>query len=315
MDNNLCLLHNQKFICLTFESFFFLPLLFNIFAFLYYLFLFFCFLLYHVSVCTARAKAKAVCDLLQDETRLREERIKAAKLRENLRGIGSDDYSSYDSRGSYETNDNSQSNNAYSTSAAAASTRRTNVTAPVSRYDEGVDDDPFANHSNDNHAAAAPTTITPANNGDQVEEEKKKKKKKKKEGEEKEKEGKSKKEEHDNDDPFAAAVVPAGVAVVTDETAEKKKKKKKDKEKEAPAPAAAPAASAAPGNSVASQYAALAAGQNNGGDFDLTHFADNGSNGTAKAAAVNRADVDIMTGVRIQTKYNTYFIILCLLLS
>jgi len=40
----------------------------------------------------ARAKAKVVNDLLCDEQRLHEERAKASKLRENMRGIGSDDY-------------------------------------------------------------------------------------------------------------------------------------------------------------------------------------------------------------------------------
>lgn len=213
----------------------------------------------------ARAKAKTVHDLLTDEQHLAEERAKAQKLRESMKGFGSNDYqyatSNYSSGYGYGEDDDNNPNNHRSSAPTYSS-------APVGRDRKTSVEDPYGeSRSSDNK-----------NGAEQGDEEKEKKKKKKKH---KDREAddiaptKTVSSGHagagadpfassaNDGDPFASSVIPAGlqtsapVAAAPVEKPKKEHKEKKHKKKEKNDAAGHAAAAAAPA-SASSAYAAVA---------------------------------------------------------
>jgi hypothetical protein len=275
----------------------------------------------------ARAKAKHVHELLSDERVLQEERSKASKLRENMRGFGSEyghggaEYgrsSQYGGGGRERYGDDEDRYGGRGDGGDRYGDReradRDEQRAPAPRQQrqqqqQQHEEDPYESQ------AAAKKSSPPAAAADDEEAAEKERKRKKKERKERERAAeaaaaaasgaqaeaprKSKSRGDENgEDPFSSSVIPAGLAAggggsaaATAEAEKKKKKKEKEKEK-----AAAP-----PANSAAQQYAAVASQQQQrpppvqaSSDVDLSAFAD--SNRSSAQPGRAGSDFDFLSG-------------------
>lgn len=134
----------------------------------------------------ARAKAKTVNELLSDERRLAEERTKAAKLKENMRGIGSNDYA-HNSGGGGDDRYGGQSGGGGNSRAQAeydnpydGERERERAPAPRQRREEPVEEeDPYA-APRAKASAPAPAAATAGLTEEEEAAERKRKKKEKK---------------------------------------------------------------------------------------------------------------------------------------